>query len=199
MGVPRRTVLVGAAVTLAGCSGVTTGGDSGTDSRAGDTNDSGETTATPDETTTESAGCDPADVTRPAVPTDAAVEGQSYPSPPAAPTTSSVTAFLSEFETAFAWNRAVGEYSEVTGVRVQTLDAFEPVAVDQGFRATGRMRVFVVIDEGDGDRRVERYDYAASYFVGDGGVYRAETADRQTDPRESAGRQLVACSADGEN
>jgi hypothetical protein len=193
-------------VTLAGCSGVTTGGDPGTDSRLDETNETGGTMAvagaatdTPDETTAESAVCDPADVTRPPVPTDAAVEGQSYPTVPAQLTTESVTAYLAEFETAFAWNRAVAEYSDATAVRVQTLDSFEPVA-DDGFRATGRMRVFVVIDEGGDERRVERDDSVVGYAVGDdGGLFRAELADRTTDPRDSPERQLVACVNASEN
>jgi hypothetical protein len=201
MGVPRRTVLTGVAVTFAGCSGVTTGGDPATDSQSGGADAATVTdsaTTTP-QTTPESATCDPTSVTRPPVPTDTTVEGQSYPAVPAAPTTESVTAFLTEFETAFAWNRAVGEFPDATGVRVQTLDGFEPESTDEGFRATARMRVFVVIDESDGVQRVEREDHLVGYAVAEDGVYRAETAERGTDPRESPDRQLVACGADSEN
>jgi hypothetical protein len=70
MGVPRRTVLVGTAALFTGCNGVTTGGDAGTDTATDET-----TTATPTPTPTPADAYDPADVTRPAAPTDAGVEG----------------------------------------------------------------------------------------------------------------------------
>lgn len=192
MGVPRRTVLVGTAALFAGCNGVTTGGDAGTDTATDET-----TTATPTPTPTPADTCDPADVTRPTAPTDAGVEGRSYPAMPAEPTTQSVTDVLTEFEQAFAWNRALGEFAGVTGLRVQTLDPFEAETTADGVRATARMRVFAAIDEGDGDRRVERYDYTVGYVVGDDGVYRAEATEGQPDARDSPDRQLVACG--GEN
>jgi hypothetical protein len=188
MGVPRRTVLVGTAALFAGCSGVTTGG-AGTDTATDET-----TTATPSPTPADT--CDPSDVTRPTAPADASVEGRPYPSMPTTVTARSVTDFLAEFERAFAWNRALGEFPVVTGVRVQTLDSIAAVAVDDGFRASGRLRVFAVVDEADGDRRVERYEYSVGYLVGDDGVYRAETADGDVDVRDRSTRQFVACSSE---
>lgn len=188
MGVPRRTVLVGTAALFAGCSGVTTGG-AGTDTATDET-----TTATP--TPTPDDTCDPTDVTRPTAPTDASVEGRAYPAMPTEVTDGSVTDFLTEFERAFAWNRVLGEYADVTGVRVQTLDAFEPEQTDDGVRATGRMRVFAAIDGGDGDQRVERYDYTVGYLVGEDGLYRAESPDGEVDVRDGSTRQFVACGSE---
>jgi hypothetical protein len=197
MGVPRRTVLVGAAATLAGCSGVTTdGGDSVTDGRPAATTDPG-TTTTVDDTTADS--CAPADVTRPAVPTGTELDGRPYPQPPAGPTTGSVAQYLGDFERAFAWNRALGEFPDVLGIRVQTLDGFEPVETGDGFRATGLMRLLVVTERADGGRRARRGDYVVSYTLDDGGVYRRETADSGTDAGSNSDGQLVACRRAGEN
>jgi hypothetical protein len=198
MGLPRRTVLVGAAVTLAGCSGVTTGGSGPeTDTGAGDTTEVTEQAAT--QTPTSTDACDPAAVTRPAVPTDTAVAGRSYPQPPASPTPASVGEFLTAFERAFAWNQALETFSEVTHLEVRTLTAFEPETVENGFHATARLRVFVVRETADGGRRTERADHVASYVLGDDGLYRVEAAERDgtVDPQTDPERRLVAC-ADAE-
>jgi hypothetical protein len=193
MGLPRRTVLIWAAVTLAGCSGVTTGGsDPETDTGASDTTEVTEQAAT--QTPASTDACDLAAVTRPAVPTDTAVAGRSYPQPPA-----SVGEFLTAFELAFARNQALETFSEVTHLEVRTLTAFEPETVENGVHATARLRVFVVRETADGGRRTERADHVASYFLGDDGLYRVETAERDgtVDPQTEPERRLVAC-ADAE-
>lgn len=199
MGLPRRTVLVGAAVTLAGCSGVTTGGsDPETDTGADDTTEATDAQSASTQTPTTDA-CDSADVTRPAIPTDTAVEGRSYPQPPAAPTPASVGEFLTAFEHAFAWNQALETFPGVTDLEVRTLAGFEPESVENGFRATARLRVFAVRETADGERRTERADHVASYFLGEDGLYRVETAERDgtVDPQTDPERRLVACADAG--
>jgi hypothetical protein len=200
MGLPRRTVLVGAAVTLAGCSGVMTGASGPErDTGAGDTTEATDAQSANTQTPTTTDACDSADVTRPAIPTDAAVEGRPYPQPPATPTAAAVGEFLTAFEHAFAWNQALGTFSGVVDLEVRTLTAFEPESVENGFRATARLRVFAVRETTDGERRTERADHVASYFLGENGLYRVETAERDgtVDPQNDPERRLVACAGAG--
>lgn len=101
--------------------------------------------------------------------------------------------FLADFETAFAWNRAVGSRENVTSINVDTLDGFTPEAAGDGFLASSAMRVMFATGQGGDETETGRFDYVASYYVGPSGVYRVETADSRIDPRDSAERQLVAC------
>jgi hypothetical protein len=55
------------------------------------------------------------------------------------------------------------------------------------------MTVTVTTGQGGDDPQTEERAYVASYHVGDGPVYRAETAEEAVDPRAVAERALVAC------
>jgi hypothetical protein len=188
----RRGVLAAVAgVVLAGCLG---GGDGGaTTTVTGTPTPSPSPTPTPEPTATPTAtpdtgACDPSAVTRPAVATDSAVGGQSYPSKPESLTEASVAEYLSEFETAYAWNRAVGGGS-VTGVNVDTLDGFLPDVAGEGYLAGSRMRVTVTDDEAEATERA----YVASYYVAPAPTDRVETPEGRVDPRDRTDRTLVAC------
>lgn len=185
----RRTVLsVVGSILAVGCLGGGVDAPGGTGSPPPRTATGSETAVgTPDR-------CDPADVTRPRVPTGTNIEGRAYPRKPTSLTVQSVAEYLSDFETAFAWNRIL-QTEGVTSLNIDTLDGFIPDETGDGFLASSGMRLTYSADTAGGS---EEREYVANYFVSPGPVYRVESRTESVAPRESEETQLVQCGADPE-
>jgi len=180
----RRVLLATVAAGLsAGCLG-DGGGDSGTPSPT--------TTAGTSPTGTP-AQCDPSDVQRPPVVEDSNLGAQGYGTKPDTLTAQSVADYLSDFETAFAWNRILAATDGLTNINVDTIDGFQPEAAGDGFLAGSRIETSYSTDGGE---TTTQDAYVTNYFVSPGPVYRVETDDDRVDPRDRSDRQLVQCGVD---
>lgn len=177
MGSNRRLVLgTVAGVLTAGCLG---DGD-GNGSTPGD----GETPSPTPET------CDPDDATRPPIVRDSNHPPQGYGTKPMELTEQSVADYLSDFETAFAWNRILQANDDLTSLGVNTVDGYTPEAADDGYRSSSRIETYYTVGE---DQELTEREYVTNYYVSDGPVYRVETDSEPVDPRAHSDRQLVQC------
>lgn len=178
----RRAVLATVAgVVTAGCLGGE--GDGSTPSPSPSPGDSG--TPSP---TLES--CDPEDVTRPPIVRDSDHPPQGYGTKPMELSEQSVADYLSDFETAFAWNRILHENDDVESLGVNTVDGYTPTAAGNGYLSSSRIETHYTV--AGADEPTERA-YVTNYFVSGEPVYRVETESEPTDPRTHADRQLVQC------
>lgn len=116
-----------------------------------------------------------------------------YGTKPGELTDRSVADYLSDFETAFAWNRILQENEAVTGLGVNTVDGYAPEAAATGYLASSRIETHFTVGE---DHALTERTYVTNYFVSAGPVYRVETDAEPVDPRTRPDRQLVQCGED---
>ncbi|MDX1746703.1 MAG: hypothetical protein R3324_12255, partial [Halobacteriales archaeon] len=138
-------------------------------------------------------GCDPADVDRPPEVDDAKHPPQGYGTKPQELTPQSVSDYLADFETAYAWNRILAERSPVTNLGVDTTTPWTPEAANGGYLASSRIETSYAKE---GDASPTTRSYVASYFVAADPVYRVETDREAVDPRTHPDRELVQCGRD---
>ena len=194
---PRRRGLLGCIATtfLAGCLGDGNGGGQTTTTRSTTepTTSSPTTeskTSEPTTTTPSTESCDPSSASRPPIVRDSNHPPQGYGTKPTELTPLSVADYLSDFETAFAWNRILQENDEVNSLGVNTVDGYQPDTVDGGFLASSRIEIHYTVGE---DHELTEREYVTNYFVSEGPVYRVETDTDPVDPRTHPDRQLVQC------
>lgn len=187
----RRTVLaVLASGFTSGCL-TDTGGTATTSST---TSGDGETTTTENETSSPTPdSCDQDDVSRPPVADGTNIGAKGYGTKPQELTEVSVAEYLSDFETAYAWNRILDEHSPVTRLNIDTTTAWTPEPADAGFLASSRIETSYTAE---GDEEPVESVYVASYYVSPEPVYRVQTPEESVDPRSHPDRLLVQCGTD---
>lgn len=170
----RRALLVASGgVLTAGC-------------LSGDQNgDGGSSTPSPG-----SEDCDPDAVTRPPVVEDTDHPPQGYGTKPMELTAQSVPGYLSDFETAYAWNRILDEQESVNSLNINTVDGYTPEETDGGFLASSRIETSYTVGE---EHELHERGYVTNYYVSEALVYRVETESEPTDPRTHDDSQLVQC------
>jgi hypothetical protein len=127
------------------------------------------------------------------VPTGTNIAGQAYPRKPTTLTVQSVAEYLSDFETAYAWNRILAT-NDVTSLNIDTLDGFVPDETGDGFIAASRTHVTYSTT----DERTNERSYVANYFVSPAPVYRRESETDPVTPRGAEETVLVQCGTDPE-
>lgn len=137
--------------------------------------------------------CDPSNVSRPPVAEDANISGKGYGTKPQELSAQSVAEYLSDFETAFAWNRILEDHGPVSRLNINTTTPWIPESAGAGFLASSRIETSYTPDGGD-----EAVDaaYMASYYVSPEPVYRVQTDAESMDPRSHPERVLVQCGSD---
>lgn len=108
--------------------------------------------------------CEPDDVSRPPVVEDTDHRPQGYGTKPAELTEQSVADYLSDFETAYAWNPILNEHDDVKSLNVTTVDDYTPEPTDEGFLAASRIETASTVGE---DQALTEREYVTNYFVSD--------------------------------